>query len=129
MADLHDVASAESCVMEDFADALIGSPKATSSFVVRSDKMPHITKDPNAVLDYRWDWTRWMKDIGVVALASAEVTVDPGLTLVGSARITDGVVSQIIGGGVDGQSYAAMCRVVAASFTDDRTVIIDIENR
>ncbi len=79
-------------------------------------------KDPDAVLDYQWDWTAWLPDDDTIA--SATVTADTGLT-VDSSTDTATTVTAWLSGGTAGQSYGVTCHVVTADGReDDRTITI-----
>ena len=83
-------------------------------------------KDPNAVLDYEWDWSAWL---GTDTIASHTVTAATGLTVDSSTATTTAVTAWLSGGSV-GASYAVTCHVVtAAGREDDRTVTITVQER
>lgn len=84
-------------------------------------------KDPDAVLDYQWDWATWLPTGDTIA--SATVTSDIGLT-VDSASNTATVVTAWLSGGTVGESYDVTCRVVTADGrTDDRTITLLIRQQ
>lgn len=79
-------------------------------------------KDPDAVLDYVWNWASWLPDGDTIA--SATVTADSGLTVDSDSATTTAVTAWLSGGTV-GQSYGVTCRIVTADGrTDDRTIKI-----
>lgn len=83
-------------------------------------------KDPDAVLDYAWDWTSWLEDDSI---QSATVTAQEGLT-VDSTQVTSAAVTAWLSGGTDGSSYAVTCHVVtSAGREDDRTLTISVRER
>lgn len=83
-------------------------------------------KDPDAVLDYSWDWSSWLGDD---AIQSAAVTAQDGLT-VDSTQATSSAVTAWLSGGSDGASYAVVCHVVtAAGREDDRTLTVSVRER
>ena len=83
-------------------------------------------KDPNAVLDYEWDWSAWL---GTDTIASHTVTAATGLTVDSSTATSTAVTAWLSGGSV-GQSYAVTCHVVtAAGREDDRTVTVTVMER
>lgn len=82
----------------------------TQRFVLIEGK-PTITKDPDDVLDYSWDWTDWLASIADT-IASYTVTVD-GITL-DSHGIAGSVVTAWLSGGVIGQEASATCQVTTA---------------
>lgn len=82
-------------------------------------------KDPDAVLDYSWDWLDWL---GLDTIASSALDVG-GLTEVSSAHAA-GVVTAVLSGGLVGKTYAVRCRIVTtAGRTDDRTIFITVRQR
>ena len=86
-------------------------------------------KDPEAVLDYKFDWSSWL-DSGET-IASRTVTVDTGLTK-DSDAVTDTSTSVTVwlSGGTDGVSYSVNCQIVtSANRIDERTMIIRVNER
>ena len=100
----------------------------SNDFTIGSDGFPHKTADPNSKKLYGWDWTDWLAQQGATTIQSAVVTVDAGLTLVGSATLAAGLVTQVIQvTGAVGASLKAVCRVTTTSgIIDDRTIVLDI---
>jgi hypothetical protein len=83
-------------------------------------------QDPDAVLDYQFDWADWL---GADTIASHTVTAATGLT-VDSSTATSTAVRVWLSGGSVGASYAVTCHVVtAAGREDDRTVTITVQER
>jgi hypothetical protein len=84
-------------------------------------------KDPNAVLDYQWDWSAWLPDDDTIA--SATVTAESGLT-VDSSSNADATVTAWLSGGTVGSDYNVTCRIVTADGrTDDRTIRIIVQDQ
>lgn len=84
-------------------------------------------KDPNAVLDYEFDWSVWL-DVGET-ISSHTVTVTGGIVKDSSANSTTAVTAWISGGtaGTDG---TVSCRIVtSAGRTDDRTITLRLQER
>lgn len=80
-------------------------------------------KDPDAVLDYQFDWSAWLAGD---TIASHAVTVPTGLTLVSSSNSST-AVTVWLAGGVAGVSYPVTCHIVtAAGREDDRTIFVAI---
>lgn len=93
-----------------------------STYSLRDPNAPTIDKDPNAVLDYTWDWSEWL---GSDTINLAEVTVDTTLVLHSTTR--DGAkVTAFIGGGA-GSSGAA--RRVTCKVTTNNVPIPRVEFR
>jgi hypothetical protein len=86
----------------------------------------NFTKDPDAVLDYEFDWSAWL---GTDTIATHTVTAAAGLT-VDSTEATTTTVTAWLSGGSVGASYAVACHIVtAAGREDDRTVTITVQER
>ena len=67
------------------------------------------TKQPNEILDYDVDFTKWFSNRDDLP-ASFVTVVQPGLTLIDSAL--DGkIVKLVISGGADGQTYKVTVRL------------------
>ena len=101
--------------------------------------MPSIfRKDPDAVLDYKFDWKALTNGTGDSDwLASGEtissytVTVDAGLTKDSDAKTdTNTSITFWLSGGVAGVDYKVACEIVtSASRTDERTIKIQVRER
>lgn len=90
---------------------------------------PWILKDPDAVLDYVFDWTDWLTENGD-AIASYTVTVD-GVTKDSDSRVGARVTAWVSGGTV-GTTASVTCRVVtdnSPTRTDERTIYLKIRAR
>lgn len=85
------------------------------------------TKDPDATLDYGCDWSEWL-DAGETITASSWV-IALGLTLE-SADHTSTLAVAWLSGGAAGSVYRATNRVTtSAGRTDERTLLIYVEER
>lgn len=84
-------------------------------------------KDPDAKLDYYWDWTAWLEDDDTVA--DNEFIVPDGLVASGQNRTTT-TTSLFLAGGSNGTDYKIVSRITtAAGRIDDRTIIIPVRER
>jgi fructosamine-3-kinase len=84
------------------------------------------TKDPNAVLDYSIDWTRWLAGDQI---AASEWIVASGLTKMADSK-TSTSATVWLSGGTAGQSYIVTNRITtAAGRTEDRSFTIRVEER
>lgn len=87
-----------------------------------------MNKDPDARLDYAWDWTAWLEDgetieSHTVTVASGDVTLD------GETEAA-GVVTVWISDGTLGTTSRVTCHIVTSEDReDDRTRIISIRER
>ena len=101
--------------------------------------MPSIfLKDPNAVLDYKFDWAALTNDNGDSDwLASGEtistytVTVGTGLTKDSDSKTdTNTSITVWLSAGTAGVDYEVACKIVtSASRTDERTIKIQVRER
>lgn len=86
------------------------------------------TKDPDEILDYKFDWSDWLNGD---TISTRTVTVASGLTK-DSDSITDTSTSVTVwlSGGSIGASYSVACKVVtAAGRTAERTVTIVVKTK
>lgn len=89
---------------------------------------PTIDKDPNARLDYPFDWSKWLLGIGDT-IASVVWVLDPSLTK-SSESFTAVTATVFITGGVVGTRCPVTCRITTAGGrTDDRTIYLKIVER
>lgn len=84
-------------------------------------------KDPDAVLDYTWDWNRWLQQ--GESITAHTIIAPSGITLDTSG--TDaGLVTAWLRGGTNGQTYAVTCRIETdQGRTDDRSIAIWVKDR
>jgi hypothetical protein len=84
------------------------------------------TKDPNAVLDYSIDWTRWLAGDQI---AASEWIVPSEFTKMADSK-TSTSATVWLSGGTAGQSYIVTNRITtAAGRTEDRSFTIRVEER
>jgi hypothetical protein len=84
------------------------------------------TKDPNAVLDYTIDWTRWLAGDQI---AASEWLVPTGITKVADSK-TASSATVWLSGGTAGQSYTVTNRITTTGGrTEDRSFIVKVEER
>jgi hypothetical protein len=87
-----------------------------------------ILKDPDAVLDYIFNWEDWLDDV-LDTITSHEMVAETGIT-VDSSTIEDKTVVAWISGGEVGTTYRLASRIVTAGGrTDDRSIYIKIKER
>lgn len=84
-------------------------------------------KDPDAVLDYQWDWNdQWLAGD---TIDSHTITAPDDLTVESSSE-ADGVVTAWISGGTAGSIHLVVCHVVTTGGReDDRSIQLTIVNR
>jgi hypothetical protein len=84
------------------------------------------TKDPDAVLDYSIDWSRWLAGDQV---ATSSWTLPDGLEKVSDAQ-TSTKTTVWLRGGTIGESYTVTNRITTSGGrTDDRSFLVKIEDR
>lgn len=94
--------------------------------ILRDSKGRYLSvKDPNAVLDYSFDWSEWITD------AADEITsfsFDCGGGIVAGASSRDNaVITVFVSGGFVGAEGSITCRInTAGGRTDDRTLYLKI---
>ena len=83
-------------------------------------------KDPNAVLDYKWDWTQWLSSGDTIT--SGVVSITDGDVAINSQSNTTTTVTAWISGGTASTEAHLNARVVTAQGrTDDRTIVLKIQ--
>jgi hypothetical protein len=90
---------------------------------------PTITKDPNATLDYTFDFTDWL---AVVADTIASVTFwgVTGVMVLGSGIVAGKKVTVWVTGGTSGTTGSVTARIVTTGGrTDDRTIFFKVKDR
>jgi hypothetical protein len=86
-----------------------------------------IPKDPDAVLDYVFDWSPWLGDGETIS--SHVVTVGSGITKDSDSE-SSGVVTIWLSGGTHGSDYLVACKIVTSmSRTDERSINIRCRER
>jgi len=85
-------------------------------------------KDPDAVLDYAFDWTEFYLQSGET-ISAHTVSVETGLTKDSDSE-TDGVVTVWLSGGTVQESYLVECEIVTSlGRTEERSIYIAVEDR
>ena len=88
--------------------------------------MEWFIKDPNAVLDYTIDWSRWL---GTDTISTATWTVQTGITKVTDSKTTT-TATVWLSGGTAGTDYTVTCRITTVGVrTDDRSIKIQVRER
>lgn len=89
-----------------------------------------ILKDPDAILDYTFDWAPWLDAVGD-SISSKTIIVPSGMTSP-SSQIVGKTVIVWLAGGTAGQTYQVTCRITTTSTparTDDRSIYVKIKER
>jgi hypothetical protein len=86
---------------------------------------PYLLKDPDANLDYTFDWTEWLDGDSI---SSAEVTVTGGTK--GATSNTSTAVTVWVSGGTVGQTITVACKITtSAGRIDERSVRLKVQER
>lgn len=89
--------------------------------------MPTFLKDPDAVLDFAFDWSAWLEDGETIV--DHEVVAADGITL-DSSDADAGVVTFWLSGGTLRGSYRVTCHIVtSAGREDDRSLTVSVRER
>lgn len=85
--------------------------------------------DPDAILDYRWDWTAWLADGETIS--SVDWIVPDGITKDDTRSTHDATTATIwLSGATLGKSYNITCRITTSQDrTDDRTITLRCRER
>lgn len=97
-----------------------------SSYVRGVTGLPTITKTPESLLDYTFDWTKWLAGIGLTGSDILAYSVDsPGLTKTSDSRSGASVTAFLTGGEV-GDSYTVTCSISVPGRNENRSIAIQI---
>lgn len=84
-------------------------------------------KDPDATLDWIFDWNDWLGEFETITLAT--FLVDPGITVTEDTS-TMKTATVWLAGGTEGQVYRVTCRVTTSDGRiDDRSFTLRCTNR
>lgn len=98
------------------------------TYVIGSGGKPTIKKDPNATLDYTFDWGEYLALISDT-LALAEFLVDGTLVVV-SQTFTPTAAQAFVSGGTIDDTETLTCRITTTGGRiDDRSVYLKIIDR
>ncbi len=90
--------------------------------------MGKFKKDPDAILDYTFDWTAWLAK-KADSIASRTVTVPAGITK-DSDSFDANTVTVWLSGGTAGETYDILCEIITAgSRKDHRTLTVHVNER
>lgn len=88
---------------------------------------PSIPKDPNAVLDYTFDWTDWL-DLVSDTISTKTVT-GSGVTIDSSNQV-GGLVTAWVSGGTADTTATVTCKIVTTGGrTEERTIYLLVRER
>jgi len=85
------------------------------------------TKDPDAILDYIFDWSDWLATGEVIT--AAVISVPTGLTIVSQTKTATEAIAWISGGTAN-TTYRVECKITTnSSRTDVRAIQIRVTDR
>lgn len=88
---------------------------------------PRYVKDPNAVLDYRWDWSSWLPAGDTIATAT--FVVDDAALVIDDSLHDTTTATAWLSGGVSGSRYVVTCHITTTDGrADDRSLIISMKD-
>lgn len=89
--------------------------------------MREFLKDPDAVLDYVFNWADWLAAGETISTSS--ITVESGITKNSESNTTT-TATVWLSGGTEGNRYRITSRVTTSQGrTDDRSAIVRVANR
>lgn len=98
------------------------------TYVVDTKGRAVIDKDPDAVLDYPFDWGPWLQNVSDT-IVSHEFIAEDTLVIDSSANDTT-TATAWVSGGTAGQIHRLTCRITTADGrTDDRSVFLKVLER
>ena len=84
-------------------------------------------QDPDAELDYLFDWSTWLEDLETIS--SYVITAETGITASDDTE-TGGKVTVWLSGGTAGSNYTVACRITtSAGRIDERTITVRVRER
>lgn len=88
----------------------------------------NLTKDPNAILDYVFDWSDWLDENETID--SHQILVERGSIAIDSHTQDAGKVTVWLSGGHIGETAHVTCRIVtSAGRVDDTTLKLSINQK
>lgn len=85
------------------------------------------SKDPDATLDFIFDWSSWLESTETIT--NHTITATTGI-VVDSSTESAGKVTVWLSGGTYGATYSIACKITTSSNrTDERTMFISIFDR
>jgi hypothetical protein len=107
----------------------------TDTYTISRTGKATIKKDPNALLDYTFDWTDWLTSTNELdRLLSTEFDISPvdaGSPVVESQSVVNDTLAVAwVSGGMPGITYGLHCRIFTVNGRiDDRTTYLKIKER
>lgn len=88
-------------------------------------------KDPQATLDFGFDWSQWLSDSDNETITSYTITISPcGLNNLYATSTPSGSVIVWLSSGSPSTRYLVSCLIETSGCrVDERTINIDVKNR
>jgi hypothetical protein len=87
-------------------------------------------KDPDAILDYVFDWSDWLETSETISDYTLTPTVATSGIAVDDDSETGGKITAWVSGGLAGVTYSLTCHVVTSlGREDDRTMNFVVQDR
>jgi hypothetical protein len=99
---------------------------------IMSGSKPTIKKDPNATLDYPFDWSKWLANVSdTISTVTFLITDTSATPITKTAQSFTAVTATAwIAGGTAGTAASLTCRITTAGGrTEDRTIVLKIVER
>ena len=89
--------------------------------------MQDFLKDPDATLDYVFDWTDWLADGETIA--SHDIDTPTGITNEQDSEL-NGLITVWLSGGTAGSEYVVGCEITTSvGRVDERSIRLKVEDR
>lgn len=86
-------------------------------------------KDPNATLDWSWDWSDWIDTPGGEVITVSTFSATPGISI-GTTSNTATSATAWLSGGTDGRPYTVTNEITTnKGRIDNRSITIRVKNR
>lgn len=95
-------------------------------------KKPRGIKDPNATLDFTFDWSEWLSDLGSALIGAIEWLPGGGAQIVANPPADEGKFATVVLAAGTGGEVPLTCRITTDTvppLVEDRTVYLTIEDR
>lgn len=90
----------------------------------------HHTKDPGAVLDFSFDWTKWLAPLSDIITASVWVVEPTGSLVVTINSFSNTITTVWLDGGIAGTDYRVTNKITTnAGRKDERSFYIHCQDR
>lgn len=89
-----------------------------------------VEKDPDAELDYTFDWSEWLNGLSLTVANCAWVTPASAISIVNQSHEVTGESTVRVGGGIDGESYEIVNYIEnERGEKDNRTLLVTVREK